>query len=133
MMLNRLYYYNTTNATFSAIQSYANVYYLPAPGPSNGTVQAFPAGLEMVAGNSTRRSYNASSFADQAISYACLDFGKDHSDDSAWNPSPTFFNHQCPDGLKAQIYFPSCWDGTNLTSVDGSQYVISFLVLHFKI
>lgn len=66
-----------------------------------------------------------------------LDYNNDHSGDPAWGKycfhgigykldsdvylsaeRPDFFPHQCPDGMRAQVFFPTCWDGKNLDSED---------------
>ena len=45
-----------------------NIYYLVRNGPKNQPIKAFPKGLRMVAGDTNRKTYNTSSFA-QAFSY----------------------------------------------------------------
>ena len=95
----------------------------------------------MIAGDSNRRTYNASSFQDQAIDFVCMgtshgpsqkqvmtvgfrtDFTTDHSDDPDWAERPSFFDHNCPDGMRAQVFFPSCWDGVNLDSPDHKSHM----------
>src|SRR6267142_326001 len=37
--------------------------------------------------------------------------------------TPGFTNTNCPNDLRAQIFFPSCWDGTNLDSPDHKSHV----------
>ena len=49
-----------------------NIYHLVRDGPKNQPIKAFPKGLRMVAGDTNRKTYNASSFADQAVSFVCL-------------------------------------------------------------
>ena len=95
---------------------------------------------QMLAGDNSRGVYNASNAADQAISYVCLgklslcyvavnahiphiDYNNDHSNDPAWYERQDFFQHQCPGGMRAQVYFPSCWDGVNLDSPDHKSHV----------
>lgn len=71
----------------------------------------------MLAGNPNRRVYNSANFAEQAISFVCLDYYNSHSGDPAWEQtSAGFFKQNCPDGLRTQLFFPSCWDGVNLDS-----------------
>ena len=36
---------------------------------------------------------------------------------------PDFFPHQCPDAMRAQVFFPSCWDGKNLDSPDHKSHM----------
>ena len=80
----------------------------------------------MVAGDTNRRTYNASDFSNQAVSYVCLgtfvnichhcniielcaDYNTNHGSDPDWAERPNFFDHNCPNGMRAQVFFPSCW------------------------
>ncbi|ORX38365.1 hypothetical protein BD324DRAFT_578097 [Kockovaella imperatae] len=113
----QLYYYSPSNQTYQAIPVYGmNAYYLPRAG-SDGKVSAFPNGLQMVQGNPNRRTYDGT--ADSAsITYVCLDYNNNHQGDPAWYERNNFFEHNCPDGLRAQVFFRSCWDGVHVTSPD---------------
>ncbi|CAL1709157.1 unnamed protein product [Somion occarium] len=119
----QLYYHDESAGTYTLVPTSFNIYYLMRPGPKNENIHAFPTGLRMLAGNVLRRVNNASNFADQAITYVCLDFDHDHSGDPAWEERPDFFQHQCPDGMRAQVFFPSCWDGKNLDSPDHQSHM----------
>lgn len=92
------------------------VYYLQRPGPNNDTLKAFPEGFRMVAGDQHKRNAT-SDFASTAVSYVCLDYSGDSPQ------SHGFPNQNCPDGLRTQIFFPSCWDGVNLDSDDHKSHV----------
>ncbi|KAI0686677.1 WSC-domain-containing protein [Cytidiella melzeri] len=113
-----MYYVDPNNGSYTLMKSTMNIYYLIRPGPNNDTVQPFPTGLRMLAGSNERGTYNASNPADQAVSYVCLDYQNSHTNDPDWAERQDFFDHQCPDGMRAQVFFPSCWDGKNLDSVD---------------
>lgn len=101
---------------------------------------------KMLAGDTNRRSFNSSSFADTAIDFVCLgqcirlyrasalltsssfnagpaDLSGAHADDPDWTERPSFFEHNCPDGMRAQVFFPSCWDGVNLDSSDHKSHM----------
>lgn len=108
-------------------------------------VTAFPAGFQMIAGSNYRRDYTVgdpkspdppqsdwaalkqTSQADleqRAIGFNCLDYSKD--------PEPSLFRHylpdkdyldaNCPDGIRLEIMFPSCWNGET-TSTDHKSHV----------
>lgn len=51
----------------------------------------------------------------RAISFACLG-----TDTKETNEMP---NINCPNGLRAQVFFPSCWDGKNLDSADHKSHM----------
>jgi hypothetical protein len=71
----------------------------------------------MVAGNPFDRR-NKGNIAAQARSFACLDY------DGPGTPQTHGFpTTNCPNGLRAQVFFPSCWDGVNLDSPDHRSHV----------
>ncbi|TYJ52512.1 hypothetical protein B9479_006872 [Cryptococcus floricola] len=78
-------------------------------------VYPFPKDFRMLAGDASRNTYNESDYTNNAISYVCL--GVDGS------PQTNAFPEQsCPDDLRAQVFFPNCWDGFN-TWLEGSKHV----------
>ncbi|KAJ7671433.1 hypothetical protein DFH06DRAFT_1366325 [Mycena polygramma] len=62
-------------------------------------------------------TYDTSSYAQQAITFLCLDFS---GTSTKHNELPTT---SCPSGVRAQINFPSCWDGVNSDSADHKSHV----------
>lgn len=116
----QLYYFNPTEASYTMIPvAYVNTYYLNRPGKS-GVVRAFPDGLRMIAGDGDRRTFDAKDPDSAAINYVCLDYTNAHTGDPAWAQRNSFFTHNCPSGMRAQVNFPNCWDGKNLDSDDQS-------------
>jgi len=118
-------YYQAQNGSFISVplsgdgtgnEGGMTVYYLQRPGPDNDELKAFPEGFRMIAGNPFQRNYTGD-FAAQAISFACLDYNAPAKPET--NEMP---NYNCPDGLRAQVFFPSCWDGVNLDSPDRKSY-----------
>ncbi|KAF8312483.1 hypothetical protein DL93DRAFT_2045275, partial [Clavulina sp. PMI_390] len=110
-------YYEFPNKTYSAVDHGGmEVYYLQR-GASNETIQAFPDGLRMVTGNPALRSY-AGTPASQAISWLCLNYNN-----PATAQQPNLYSTDCPDGLRAQVFFPGCWDGVNLDSADHASHM----------
>lgn len=69
---------------------------------------AYPAGFRMVAGDPKRRTYDATDMAQKAVSHVCLG-----GTEPEQGPLP---KSNCKDGLRSQIYFPSCWNGRDLDS-----------------
>jgi hypothetical protein len=76
---------------------------------------AFPYGFRMIAGDSTRRTQDNNDFAQKAVSMMCLFDGGSKE----YNGFPP---RHC-NLLRAQVYFPSCWDGINLDSPDHRSHV----------
>ncbi|KAM5541687.1 hypothetical protein V8D89_004668 [Ganoderma adspersum] len=118
-----LFHRDQQTGQLTPMQTGFNIYYLMRPGPKNEAIKAFPKGLRMIAGDTNRRTYNASNFADQAVSFVCLDYSGAHNNDPDWAERPNFFDHSCPDGMRAQVFFPSCWDGVNLDSADHKSHM----------
>jgi hypothetical protein len=76
---------------------------------------AFPDGFRMVAGDTLRRTQNNSDFAQRAVAIMCIFDGGSKE----YNGFPP---RQC-NTLRAEVYFPSCWDGKNLDSADHKTHV----------
>lgn len=94
------------------------VYYQQRGGPKNDKLQAFPDEFRMVAGDPFQRNQTGAEAAPgKAVSFVCLDYsGKSDQYDSIPDKN-------CPDGLRAQVYFPSCWDGENGDSADHKSHM----------
>ncbi|KAF1836319.1 hypothetical protein BDW02DRAFT_494034 [Decorospora gaudefroyi] len=91
------------------------VYYLQRRGDNQSEqLHAFPEGFRMTAGDPFKRSYDGSLEA-QGISFNCLG-----SNQPETNGIP---NSKCPGGLRAQVFFPQCWDGKNLDSANHQSHM----------
>ena len=82
-------------------------------GPDNDKLTAFPPNFRMLAGDPSKRN-STSDFASRAVSYKCVGASKD--DIHGLPPM------KC-DQIRAQITFPSCWDGVNTDSPDHKSHV----------
>ncbi|CAO1622292.1 unnamed protein product [Parajaminaea phylloscopi] len=117
----QLYYFNAGSATFDSVPlSFVNTYYLNRGGPKMGEnsslLQPFPKGLRMIAGNAgLYDGPNSDPTKAKAVSFVCLA--------SPGSQTTTIPNTVCPGGMRAQIVFPSCWDGKNLDSPDHQSHV----------
>ncbi|KAK4688715.1 hypothetical protein P7C73_g1402, partial [Tremellales sp. Uapishka_1] len=86
---------------------YVNTYY-EMRRTGEEPVYEFPPGFRMLAGSPYRTTYNDTDLTNTAIRYACLNFAADPTAET-----PAFPETNCPDGLRAEVYFPHCWDGVN--------------------
>lgn len=118
-------YYQHQNGSFENVHQSGDgtgiyggmtVYYLQRGGPNNDKLQAFPEGFRMLAGNPFKRNHT-DDFESEAVSFVCLDYS---GGSSTSDGLPT---KNCPDGLRAQVFFPSCWDGVNLDSADHKSHM----------
>ncbi|ORY75303.1 hypothetical protein BCR35DRAFT_292930 [Leucosporidium creatinivorum] len=107
-------YFQWANGSFSSVDQVGGglIYYLPRNHSSDTTkVQAFPDGLRMLIGNPFLRSYSGSAMA-QAIGWNCLGAPVTET------RQPYLPPYNCPNGLRGELRFPSCWDGKNVDSSD---------------
>jgi len=74
---------------------------------------AFPYGFRMIAGDYLRRSVNVSDYAQKATHHMCLGTNQQ---------TYSFPTTHC-DAIRAEVYFPSCWDGKNLDSPSHQSHV----------
>lgn len=82
--------------------------------PEYPKMVAFPPEFRMVAGDPNLRSFNDTP-AQNAITWACLGTNTPLSGGMP--------NMKCPDGLRAQVFFPSCWDGKNVDTPDHKSHL----------
>lgn len=121
-------YYQAENGTFEDVPQAGEgngktggmtVYYQQRGGPHNDKLLAFPKKFRMLAGDPFQRNYTGEEAAPgNAVTFNCLDYSGGPNPQT--NEIP---NKNCPDGLRAQIYFPSCWDGVNVESDDHKSHM----------
>jgi hypothetical protein len=85
----------------------------PRRGPNNDQLVPFPKGFRMFAGDPMKR-LETKDFAGQAVRHRCV------GSDGEFTNLP---NKKCPQGVRTQVVFPSCWDGKNLDSEDHKTHV----------
>ncbi|GAA5828586.1 hypothetical protein JCM11251_000865 [Rhodosporidiobolus azoricus] len=116
-------FFQWANGSFTAVDEGGGlVYYLFRDHPSDKyPIEAFPEGFRMLTGDPTARTYTLSGNMKDAIGMNCLG-----------SPSPTRVegsglpvNKYCKDQLRAEIRFPSCWDGRNAYLSDMSHVAYS--------
>jgi len=93
-------------------------------------IKVFPPDLRIIAGNA-HSTYNVSDYPDvgksewashglstdqsflrqKAIGYNCLNYAAPA--EAALGLARIPQDRRCPDGLRAEVFFPSCWDGKN--------------------
>ncbi|KZV95628.1 hypothetical protein EXIGLDRAFT_735028 [Exidia glandulosa HHB12029] len=113
-------WYHAKNGSFHPVnQITATVYYLQRYGSNGERLRAFPKGFRMLAGDMTLRSFDQDDPAQKAVTFNCLDAGNTGAA-GQYNRLPT---HNCPSGMRTQIFFPSCWDGQSLDSPNHKTHV----------
>lgn len=111
----QLYWMNHNNngTTYTAIDAGVRIYYRLERDDEAVPVIAFPPGLRMLVGSPDDKEMKYG-MQHQYVCQTGMDFSKNlYGND--FN-----FPRDCPQGLKAVIIFPPCWDGENLYKEDGS-------------
>ncbi|KAF2743198.1 hypothetical protein M011DRAFT_471558 [Sporormia fimetaria CBS 119925] len=107
-------------------------------------MEAFPDGFQMLAGDARQRNFTLS-FPDmprsewinhpeettqqnlglKALGFNCLNYAKQPPEPTVYRhffPDKNYLDANCPQGVRAEIYFPSCWNG-ELDSPDHKSHV----------
>jgi hypothetical protein len=99
----------------------------------------------MVAGNTSLRDFpypvpdpetsnwepsdmTQAALAAKAIAFTCMDYRTGAIAEGAlevhYLRNKTFLDAQCPDGVRFEVEFPSCWDGVRLDSEDHKSHIL---------
>lgn len=107
-----LYYRSQDGSSFTSVtqQGGSLMYYLQRRGHDSEPLVAYPKGFRMLTGSPLYRS-DQGTLESKAISWACIDYNRNPTPQTGYIP-----NRNCPNNLRMQIVFPSCWDGINLDS-----------------
>lgn len=98
-------------------------------GWGNENIDAFPRDFKMIAGDPFRRdapgpdATQQEKLAHNAIGFNCLRYGSQNEgslEHHAWRKDDW---KECVDGIRAELFFPSCWDG-RLDSPNHKDHVV---------
>lgn len=99
---------------------------------SGEKLEAFPKGFQMLAGDPRQRNFTLSfpdrpksewqfhpeettqeNLALKGLGFNCLNYGKaaEASMYRHFMPDKGYMDANCPQGIRAEIFFPSCWNG----------------------
>lgn len=119
-------------------------YLLYTDGSATQTVTAFPRGFQMISGDTDRRNFTCAvpeppkslwtgfeitqpALAQKALGFNCLNYAgtPEPSLGRHYLPDKSFIDANCPDGLRLELMFPSCWNGKDVDSADHKSHVVS--------
>lgn len=105
----------------------------------------------MIAGNNAQRNFtlpvpdppksnwaelNQDSQVDReakALGFNCLNYNNVSATEGSlyrhFMPSKAFIDEYCPDGIRMELMFPSCWDGVNVFTEDNTHVAYPDLVM----
>jgi hypothetical protein len=100
-------------------------------------VTAFPAGFQMLAGDTRLRNFSGEvpdpekslwtaedktqhNLAQKALGFNCLNYAKtpEGSMYRHFMPDKDYLDANCAQGIRAELFFPSCWNGKDLDSTN---------------
>lgn len=102
----------------------------------------FPQGFQMIAGDPYRRNFTCQTpeppksqwsgyevsqdaLSQKALGFNCLNYAKAAEPSLGRHGLPTkdFVDQNCPDGLRLELFFPSCWNGKDATAPDHKSHM----------
>ncbi|KAI2470832.1 hypothetical protein F4781DRAFT_159338 [Annulohypoxylon bovei var. microspora] len=138
-----LYFQDSSTQEFELVNQVGGMlaYYLLR----GDNVTAFPAGFQMISGSNYRREYTVGDpkspdppqsnwaalkqtgqddLAQRAIGFNCLNYQKapEASLYRHYLPDKAFLDANCPDGVRIELMFPSCWNG-QVSATDHKSHV----------
>ncbi|KAF2024383.1 hypothetical protein EK21DRAFT_78795 [Setomelanomma holmii] len=105
-------------------------------------IKAFPKGFELLAGDSRLRNFSGPvpdpptsswgpddmtqlALGQKSIGMNCLNYAKtpEGSRYRHFLPDKAYMDENCVNGIRAEIFFPSCWNGKDVTSSDHKSHM----------
>ncbi|ERS95148.1 WSC domain-containing protein [Sporothrix schenckii 1099-18] len=143
-----LYFLDTTTHQYELVEQVGGTlaYYLLNSGNGNNNITAFPKDFRMIAGDNERRAFTAGNvemadppksnwaalnqtsqdkLAQRALGFNCLDYSTspEASLYRHFFPDKKFLDTNCPDGIRFELMFPSCWNGKDVDSANHRSHV----------
>ncbi|KIW13665.1 hypothetical protein PV08_08856 [Exophiala spinifera] len=140
-------YFQHSNGTLEMVPTSGGLtvyYFTEGPGAGFGAeVTAFPQNFRMVAGMSPKRTfygpipdrntsswlpsdYTQQSLMEKALGFNCLHYGHPPNEGALevhYLRNKTFLDEFCHEGIRAEVMFPSCWNGKDLDSENHTTHV----------
>lgn len=107
MLTAELYWMDDIDGPYTQLPSFSRVYYFNRDSGGDKAIP-FPKGMRILNGDPNNKSPSSEH------SWTC------HAATGDIMRSDFNFDNECVNGVATTVYFPSCWDGVNLWSGDGS-------------
>ena len=105
-------------------------------------LKAFPKGFQMLAGDSRMRNFTGTTpdpptsawglddmtqeaLMQKSLGFNCLNYAKapEGSRYRHFLPDKAYLDANCADGIRAELFFPSCWNGKDATADDHKSHM----------
>jgi hypothetical protein len=105
-------------------------------------IKAFPKGFQMLAGDSRMRNFTGpvpdpptsawglddmtqEALMQKSLGFNCMNYGKtpEGSRFRHFMPDKAYLDENCADGIRAELFFPSCWNGDDATAPDHKSHM----------
>jgi Domain of unknown function (DUF1996) len=138
---------NSPNSTWKCVDGSTLIslsYYLLYPNAGDSKVTAFPAGFQMIAGDTNQRNFtlpvpdppksewasdpeqsSQAALRQKALGFNCLNYAiaPEGSLYRHFLPDKAYMDANCKDGVRFELMFPSCWNGKDITSPNFKDHV----------
>lgn len=111
--------WNIVPAVVGTNEEAHEVFYYSAGVDDLASIQPLPVGLKMIAGNPNSNLDDIQNTS--IVRWHCQSWESSESSNPRW--SPTIPECKAPDRVRMDIFFPSCWDGKNLDSIDHQSHM----------
>ncbi|EON96671.1 putative wsc domain-containing protein [Phaeoacremonium minimum UCRPA7] len=145
-----LFFHDNATGEYSIVNQVGGIlaYYFLNKDPAGDSITGFPKDFRMIAGTSSRRNYTAGdgnyatpdpekslwaslgqtdqgTLSQRALGFNCLDYSKtpEGSLYRHFLPDKGYLDANCPDGIRTELMFPSCWNGKDTDSSDHKSHV----------
>ncbi|ELR05829.1 hypothetical protein VC83_08801 [Pseudogymnoascus destructans] len=130
-----MYFKDAATGQYKLVQQVGGMlsYYFLNHAPGETKITAFPHGMEMIAGDNNLRNFSAGEsaptsqkgLAQKAIGFNCLNYGMAAEGSLSRHsmPDKAYLDANCKDGIRAELMFPSCWNGKDVTSASKMDHV----------
>ena len=143
-----LYFFDTTTSQYELVQPVGGMlaYYFLNTDDRKSKIMAYPKSFRMIAGDNSRRDFTAGNYtmvdppksewaalnqtdqatlAQRATGFNCLNYAKDAEASLLRHflPDKSYLDANCPDGIRFELMFPSCWNGVDMDSANHRDHV----------
>ncbi|KAF2801709.1 uncharacterized protein BDZ99DRAFT_215947 [Mytilinidion resinicola] len=141
-------HFQHSDGTFEVVGNQGGMlaYYFLRDGGTGQQIKAFPAGFQMIAGDTNKRNFTGpvpdppesdwtadeltqASLAEKALGFNCLNYASGKTEPSLFRhflPDKSFLDANCADGIRLELSFPACWNEAAGVAPKGSKSHVAY-------